>query len=100
MDQLENCLLDGFRLLAFEEKEIRFRIPDELGHASRIDLVGVCDDAAAGSLAKNLCEADNRDRAAADDITEGGSRSNAGELVHIADEEDVGIFRESPQQLA
>lgn len=53
---------------------------------------------AIGSLAEDFFEVDGRDGAAGDDIGEGGAGADAGELIFVTDEEDVGFFREGPQE--
>jgi len=79
---------DGFFGLAKEEEV--FGVVVEEGHLAAVDAVGVGDDLAALRLAEDVGQAGDGYDGGLDEVGEYGAGADAGELVYVADEDEVG----------
>jgi len=64
-----------------------------------VDAVGVADDQAAALLAEDRLQPCDRDCAAADDVAQDVTRSHAGELIRVADQQQVRVRGDGLEQV-
>ncbi len=95
-------LLDGrddvFRRAALEEKEIALGIVGGLGHLAAVQPMGVGDDQARARLAIDLAELDHRHQPRGDHVLEHAARTDRGQLVAVANQQQRAIGRQRREQ--
>ena len=111
-DQLDAELRCPLRLLGLEQKEIACAVVVDDGHFAMIDAVGVGDDVGARFLAKDGLEAHDGGTAqgcarapftvafyGSDDICQDVAGADAGQLVDVADQQEVGAEGDGLEQM-
>ena len=78
-------------LLAFHEEEVGLLAVADVGHPSFVDGVGVHDDTAGQCLAEDTSETDDGDDTRVDNVTEYVARTDARQLVHVADKQQTHV---------
>ena len=101
-DEVGEGFGDGLRCGAFDEEEVfdfvlsvsSLVFSREAWELAVVDGVGGLDDLGGGSLAEDFGEACDGDGFGIDDVAEDVARADGGELVDVADDEQVGVIGE------
>ena len=88
LDDVHDQVGGPFGVLGGKEEKVG-RLPGKKGHLPPVDAVGVGDDVAPRRLAKDLGQAHHGYRPRFDDVLQDVARTDAGQLIHIAHQQQV-----------
>ena len=98
-DQVFEGVEQGLRLGSLDEVEVGFGGALDPWQLSRQDPVGVDHDHALAGLAEDLAQADDRQPVRADQVGEDPARSDRGQLIDVADEDQASAAGHRLQEL-
>lgn len=97
-DDVQRPFRGGFGVFGGEEEKVGGGFFGEFGEFAVVDAVSVGDDLGRGGLPEDGAQAGDGGHAAGNDIPQHIPRTDGGELIHIAHEEEVGARFEGAEQ--